>query len=317
VLQGFDISPAGSSFAVRFTGAGSKFILLRDNLVHDGSAGAGISVDLGASDATIEGNEIWNFSRGGDIDSHGVVVQPTTARVRVLRNHIHGNNGDSVQCIGPEQVSTGGAPAVDVLIEGNYMHEDRENAVDIKTCTDVTIRGNRAHSYFKTTTANGEGIVIHNGATRVIVEGNDVSNANRGIVIGEQISDVMVRHNVFHDGNNERIGIYFYQGKTMQAYHNTLINLATGVKVGTATGVTVANNVFSGCGQSVTGSGAVDRNLFFQSPTAGTGAITGDPRLDAAFVPADGSPALDAAKPLPGEPAGCGAAPDLGAKERC
>ncbi len=317
VVEGFDISPATTAFAVRFTGAGSKGNVLRNNLVHDGGAGAGVSIDGGATDVLVEGNEIWNFSRGGDSDSHGVVVQPNTARVRILRNHIHHNNGDSVQCLGPETTSAGGDPARDVLIEGNYLHEDRENAVDIKTCHDVVIRNNRAHSYFDTATSNGEGIVVHYVATGVTVEGNDISDVNRGIVVGKQASNVLVRRNVFHDGNGERVGIYFYEGRSMQALHNTLVNLATGVKVGSATGITVSNNLFSNCGQGVSGSGTVDRNLFHRAPATGTGAVEGDPLLDADYVPRDGSPALDAAKVLPGEPAGCGAGPDLGAKERC
>lgn len=315
-LEGLEVRP-GANAGVRFTGTGAHHGALRNSVVRDGSAAYGVSVDLGATHVTIEGNEIMNIWRGADIDAHGIVIQPDAVGVRILGNEIHGNSGDSIQCIGPDQDAPSGQPARDLLIEGNFLHGDRENAVDIKHCLDVTIRGNVAVGYRKSATSNGEAIVIHKGARNVRVEHNDISESSRGIVTGVGASDVLVRRNVIHAPVDERVGILFGEGSNKTAIHNTIVGANRGVQIlAEARGVTVRNNLFSGVTQSVSGAASVDSNLFHAAPVAGAAAITGDPLLDGEFVPRLGSPAIDSA--VPGDEAPhCGVAPDVGANERC
>jgi len=315
-LVGLEVRP-GPHPGVRFTGPGAHHGVLANSVVRDGSAAYGVSVDLGATHVTIEGNEITNIWRGADVDAHGIVIQPDAVGVRILANEIHGNSGDSIQCIGPNQDAPDGQPARDLLIEGNYLHGDRENAVDIKHCVDVTIRGNVAVGYRRSATSNGEAIVIHKGARNVRVEHNDISESSRGIVTGVGASGILVRRNVIHAPVDEKIGILFGEGSGKTALHNTIVGAARGVQVlSTASGVTVRNNLFSGVAQPVTGNAVVESNLFHGAPVAGRAAISGDPLLDGEFVPRAGSAAIDRA--LPGDEAPfCGAAPDLGANERC
>ncbi len=315
-LEGLEVRP-GANAGVRFTGSGAHHGVLRGSIVRDGSAAYGVSVDLGANRITIEGNEIMNIWRGADVDAHGIVIQPDAVGVKILGNEIHGNSGDSVQCIGPNQDAPAGAPARDLLIEGNLFYGDRENAVDIKWCEGVVIRGNVARGYRKSATSNGEAIVIHRGARNVVVERNDISEASRGVVTGVGANEIVVRRNVIHRPVDEKVGIIFGEGSSQVARHNTIVGASRGVNVlAEARGVTVRNNIFSGCSQSVTGSATIDSNLFFGSPSAGSGAVTGDPQLDAEFKPAAGSAAIDRA--VPGDEAEvCGTAPDFGAIERC
>jgi nitrous oxidase accessory protein NosD len=315
-LEGIEVRP-GANAGVRFTGPGAHHGVLRDSVVRDGSAAYGVSVDLGATHITIENNEITNIWRGAGVDAHGIVIQPDSVGVRILGNEIHGNSGDSVQCIGPGQDAPNGQPARDLLIEGNLMYGDRENAVDIKWCEGVTIRGNVARGYRRSATSNGEAIVIHRGARNVVVERNDISEASRGIVTGVGANDITVRRNVIHQPVDEKVGILFGQGGNQVARHNTIIGAARGVQVlADAYGVTVRNNIFADVAQSLSGSATVERNLFHAAPTAGSGALSGDPMLDGEFFPRPGSPAIDAG--LPGDGAAiCGAGPDVGANERC
>lgn len=314
-LEGIEVTP-GAAFAVRFTGAGAHDSGLRESVLHDGAAGAGVSIDGEAANITIEGNEIYGFSRGGDIDSHGIVIQPRTSGTVVRGNEIHGNNGDSVQCIDPGAAG-GGAPARDILIEGNRMFGDRENAVDIKTCENVVIRGNVAHGYSASATSKGEAVVIHIGANNVLVEKNDLSDSARGVVTGVGAKNVTIRRNVIHDGRDEKTGILLGQGSNFTVLHNTVVGMSRGVLVlAEASGVSVKNNVFSGMSQSVSGSAVVETNLFFDAPPVGSGAVTGDPLLDGEYNPAADSPAIGAAQQVEGENF-CGSAPDLGAIERC
>src|SRR5690606_34028735 len=126
-------------------------------------------------------------------------------------------------------------------------------------------------------------------------ERNDISEASRGIVTGVGAKDITVRRNVIHQPVDEKVGILFGQGGNQVARHNTIIGAARGVQVlADAHGVTVRNNIFADVVQSLSASATVERNRFHGAPTAGSGALTGDPLLDGEFLPRAGSPAIDA-----------------------
>jgi len=316
ILDGIEVASTEPVFSVRFTGAGSHDNVLRNSVVRDGTGAAGVSIDLDASRILVEGNEIFNISRG-ETDAHGVVVQPTTREVRVVGNEIHGTSGDSVQCIGPGQDAVEGAPANGVVIEGNTFYDTRENAVDIKHCENVEIRGNVMHGFRVSSTSNGEAIVVHLLASNVKVEENDISNTSRGVVTGRGATNVVVRRNVIHDMADEMTAILFGEGSGFSAVHNTIVGAATGVQALAGSGMpAVRNNIFESVGAAVNGEAAVDTNLFSRTAATGENPVEGEAALDGENVPADGSAAIDNAAPVEEEPA-CGAGPDFGAIERC
>ncbi|MFP2929782.1 right-handed parallel beta-helix repeat-containing protein, partial [Pyxidicoccus sp. 3LG] len=226
LIEGFDIDVRSQrQVAVTFAGDTQGTVLARNEL-HHGAFGSGISTDAGATGVTIEDNHIHHFARGSD-DSHGVVVAPTSRDITVRGNDIHDNSGDSVQCLGPEGFSNA-TPAKGVLIEDNHMYDNRENAVDIKTCHDVTVRGNRMHGFAKSSTSRGEALVVHYSAKNVIVEDNDISNASLGIAVGGNRvnappTNVSVRRNRIHGLKTpEGSAIRIENGIDVRVLHNTI-----------------------------------------------------------------------------------------------
>ncbi|MFP2910316.1 nitrous oxide reductase family maturation protein NosD [Pyxidicoccus sp. 3LFB2] len=254
-IEGFELDVRGQrQVAVTFSGD-TEGTVLAGNHLHHGAFGSGISTDSGAHGVTIENNHIHHFARGSD-DSHGVVIAPTSRDITVRGNDIHDNSGDSVQCLGPEGYSNN-APARGVLIEDNRMYNNRENAVDIKTCHDVTVRGNRMHGFAKSSTSRGEALVVHYSAKNVIVEDNDISNASLGVAVGGNRvgappTNVSVRRNRIHGLKTpEGSAIRIENGADVRVLHNTIsgtngfalvLGHGTG---GDSTNVAVRNNLIA------------------------------------------------------------------------
>ncbi|XXF78734.1 right-handed parallel beta-helix repeat-containing protein [Myxococcaceae bacterium GXIMD 01537] len=282
-IEGLTVDVAGDrAFAVLWRGAGAHHGVLRGSTLKSGTNGAGANVAESASDILIEGNTIFDFDRSGD-DSHGVIVQTTARNVVVRGNDIHHNSGDGVQCIGPEGGATiAGTPFDNLLVEGNLLHDNHENGVDIKTCTRVTLRGNRIWGHHVTGTSKGEGVVVHLSARDVTVEDNEFFDNGRAISIGgvregPPPTHVIVRRNLVRDGGrvgtDEGMGIRVGTSIDVAVQHNTLWNLP-GVGLdfgrgdsGPSQGLDVRNNVLAGCGTVLrAGSGragaVVDANLY-------------------------------------------------------
>ncbi|WP_426745710.1 right-handed parallel beta-helix repeat-containing protein [Myxococcus faecalis] len=253
-IEGFEFDVRGQrQVAVTFAGDTQGSVLANNDL-HHGSFGSGISTDAGARGVTIENNHIHHFAQGST-DSHGVVIAPTSKNITVRGNDIHDNSGDSVQCLGPEGFSND-APAAGVLIEGNDMYDNRENAVDIKTCHDVTVRGNRMHGFTKSATSRGEAIVVHYSAKNIIIEDNDISQSSLGVAIGGNRlnappTNVSIRRNrIFNLKTPEGSAIRIENGVDVRVLHNTVtgtngfalvLGHGTG---GDSTNVAVRNNIF-------------------------------------------------------------------------
>jgi hypothetical protein len=241
VVSGFDIQVAGSQVhGVRFEGA--HFSVVRDSEVSGGTGPAGVVFHSGATDIGFLGNKVHDYSWGTQ-DSHGMLVLPDTARLVIQGNESWGNGGDSFQCQGTD-VATGTALPTDIFVENNRFHEDRENAVDIKTCDRVTLRGNKFYGYRPAATApQGAAVVIHMSARRILVEGNRLWNNGRGLTLGgvqvwsEPVTDVIIRRNLVFDsttlnggsGDGLRVGT----SRRVRIHHNTLAFLPiTGITVG-------------------------------------------------------------------------------------
>ncbi len=352
IIDGFEFDAQGAAqVAVTFSGT-TQGSVLRNSELHHGAFGSGVNTADAATGVTIENNHIHHFSRGSD-DSHGIVITPTSQDITVRNNVIHDNSGDSVQCIGPEGFSTL-APAEKVVIEGNHMHSNDENAVDIKSCFGVTIRRNKMHGFRQSSSARGEAVVVHLSARDVVIEDNDISDAALGIAIGGnagnygQVSNVSIRRNRIRDTvAPEGTGIRIEGSQNVRVLHNTITNTAGfAFSVGHGTNgasnnTLVKNNIFGSRAAvnlgSLTPGMDMDYNLYL--PNAGffqgsmfvpssswTGMTLGSWRAtghDAHSV--QGSPLASGSLVLPGSDAVdrgvdiglafCGSAPDLGAFE--
>jgi nitrous oxidase accessory protein NosD len=349
VVDGFEVDLQGqAAFAVTFQGDVSGSVLANSEL-HDGTLGGAITTYDDAKGATIENNHIHGFQKtGGNGDSHGVVVQASSKDITVRNNDIHDNSGDSVQCLGPEGFSQL-PPADGLLVENNHFYDNRENAVDIKTCKNVVVRNNRMHGFKPSSTAKGDAVVVHMSASNVTVEGNDISDAAKGISVGGNHegpvpSGVVVRRNRVHDitkaSGGEGSGIRLENSDGTVVVNNTVTGVAgtalllghgtggptsnltlqnniidgeTDVSIGSERpGLKIGKNLYGGAGRFLIGTSDAVDFAGFQAKSGDKTSSLGNPGLDrATFAP--GSAAIDQGQDV--KLKFCGAAPDIGAVE--
>lgn len=262
-IEGLTFDVAGDrAFAAFWRGAGAHDGILRGCTLKNGTEGAGVYVAEQAHDVLIEGNAIFNFQRTGK-DSHGVVVETNSRNVIVRSNDIHHNSGDGVQCLGPEGGATDpGTPFDNLLVEDNDLHENHENGADIKTCTNVTLRGNRIWGHRRTSTSAGEGVVVHMSARGVTLERNVVRDNGLGIVIGgvrtgAPPTNIVLLRNLVLNGYNadgsQGSGIRVDTSVNVKVHHNTVWNMPANCLVvgngesGPSQNVEVRNNLLGSC----------------------------------------------------------------------
>ncbi|WP_338869442.1 right-handed parallel beta-helix repeat-containing protein [Myxococcus stipitatus] len=230
IVEGFEIDVRGEEcFGVSFTGdtTGSK---LTHCTVHNGTLGAGISIHGNAQGVVIKDNHIHNF-RKKITDSHGIVIQAPSQNVTIRNNEIRGNAGDAIQCenIDPSKEARG------INIIKNKLHHNGENGVDIKTCKEVVIRDNTMSRFRKSETSAGEAIVIHYSAQDVLIEGNHISDAGRGISVGGSLvggqpspQNVMVYGNtitnIIKSGSSDGVGIRVENASDVDIVGNSISN---------------------------------------------------------------------------------------------
>ena len=141
----------------------------------------GAAVMARGSDVVIYRNNIHHNvtddpKKGGDC--HGVRPGVGAKRVWVLENEIHHNSGDAIQachqCEPRPQY---------IYIGRNVLHEDRENAVDLKFAADIVISQNVVYGYKNATTSDGSAMVLgSDGApNRPWVIFNEIYDSDNGI----------------------------------------------------------------------------------------------------------------------------------------
>ncbi|RKH54337.1 hypothetical protein [Corallococcus llansteffanensis] len=210
-------------------------------------------------------------------DGHAISIYPDSHHVLLTENTLNDNSGDGVQCVGPVYVEPAGTGTVrphDILMIDNTIANtsssdgNTENAVDIKDCDRVTIRGGHV-SHFRATrnatgnASKGEAIVAHFNAQGILIEGVDIADTCRGINLGrfdsnEQLANVVIRRNIIRDPTlttarcpsnavwmTRVTGVDLYHN-TFDGWENAFVSVGeemTGVNV---TNVDVWNNIFKG-----------------------------------------------------------------------
>ncbi|MBU1239133.1 right-handed parallel beta-helix repeat-containing protein, partial [Myxococcota bacterium] len=161
-------------------------IVIADNHIHDNG------------DATL-----------AERDIHGVGIGANVQDLWMVDNHLHNNSGDSVQIayynVPPVNISNR------IYIARNHMHEDQENAVDLKGCRDVIISQNRIWGYSGLSrgvaVGYGTGIVIHEAdehAENVLVLYNEISDCtSTGITVSHSTTEIFLVGNLIHDNRFE------------------------------------------------------------------------------------------------------------------
>ncbi len=226
---------------------GAHHAVVQNCVVRDGSGPSGIPVYAGAHDVGILRNRISNYRwyvNGARRDSHGIHILPDATRILVQGNESTGNSGDGLQCTGVAEAGYGSSNPSDVVIEDNRFHHNAENAVDIKSCARVTVRGGAAdgskfygHRPADDTgnTCAGAAVVVHYNARQILIERTRFWDNGMGIAVGRDdtlVSDVVIRHNVFFANTTELKGC------------------GDGVRIAHARNVEISNNTFDGMPRS-------------------------------------------------------------------
>jgi nitrous oxidase accessory protein NosD len=134
------------------------------------------------------------------------------------------------------QCQAGEGPAQGLIVETNEMHDNGENGMDIKQCYGVTVRNNQMYGFPNPTirpvgSSAGEAVLISRGARDVLIQGNDISRAGRGISV---LSQVAPPENIRLEGN------------TIQNIRNFPEHNGQGIRVAGGRNVTVVDNVVEG-----------------------------------------------------------------------
>jgi nitrous oxidase accessory protein NosD len=224
-----DVDGAPQAAVVFHTGADES--RLTESELRDGRAGGGVIVQ-GARHVRILNNLIHHFIKPLD-DSHGIVVVGPSQDVIIRGNNIHNNSGDSIQCQG------GTGPAQLLLVETNLLHDDGENGVDIKECNDVVIRNNDLSGFPNPVvrlpgSSAGEAVLVSRGARGVVIQGNTIARAGRGVSILAQVAppeDIRIERNTIRNIRNfpahNGQGIRISGGRNVQVLENTVENTAS------------------------------------------------------------------------------------------
>jgi hypothetical protein len=127
-------------------------------------------------------NEIHNNGDSAspvEIDIHGIKPDSGSSYIWYVDNHVHHNGGDAIQ-IGD---AASKEPWVHhVFVGRNTMHEDREEAVDIKRARDVIVSENVAYGYVRSSTSRGGVAVAHDKGEWIWFIANTAHSSAEGFV---------------------------------------------------------------------------------------------------------------------------------------
>ena len=234
-------------------------IALRHSVVRNYSPrNAGAAVNVNGRQIVIFANEIHangNAAGAEEVDVHGVKLSAGDEQVWIVGNNIHHNGGDAVQ-IGSAKSAEPWARFV--YVARNRMHEDRENAVDVKQARDIIVSANEMYGYTRTSSSGGEALAAHNNPERVWVINNRVHDAARGIVstgargffvIGNLVHDI--REPGFSQTSvTQGHAVMTRATSSAAVVGNTVHNVDHGFGFGAGHPVDIANNIVAGVSKS-------------------------------------------------------------------
>lgn len=201
-------------------------------------------------------------------DAMGVGVLQSQ-HVWIVDNHIHHNGGDSVQI-----QST---LAKYIYIGRNVLHEDRENAVDIKQSEHVIVSDNDMYGYRVVSTSNGDAVVVHYTPTlNIWITHNRIYDSYHAISSGAGPDFLYITDNVIH--NIGDCAIQFWNNKSVYIVGNTIYDTGGGISATqTNTALYMSNNIIANLkadddihleiASTMADASNASYNLFYQSGT--------------------------------------------------
>ena len=283
ILQGLDLTKnrrngptvqvLGTTPSANPADGPAHHLAIRDGVIRESMAGAAVLIRHAATDVLIQNNEIRDHHRwqSGSLvaysrlntsyrraDANAVNLEGTAtgtvARIQVSGNHMHDNGGDGLQCLGVDD--NAGAHSHDPAnldMVDNRIDHNAEDAIDIKSCQGVSIRGSRSPVLtgsaagnklygFRPTdktadmpgnTSGGGAIVVHYFARRVLIENTRIWDACRGISIGRAdkfgVQDVVIRRTLIFglvtSTDCPGLAVNLTLAQRVDIYHNTFTGI--------------------------------------------------------------------------------------------
>ena len=248
-------------------------IAIRQNNIRDGKSGAAVLIRHAATDVLVDGNAIYGHHQwvsGSNVayarvnasyrrsDANAVNLEGTAGaqvtRVQIRSNDMHHNGGDGIQCIGvDDNAGPRSNDPADLDAVDNRIHHNEEDAIDIKSCQRVSIRGSRSPELAGSAAGNklygyrptdhsadlprnhsgGGAIVIHYFARAVEVKNTRIWDSCAGIGIGRDdkngVKDVVIQRTLIFglvSGTNcAGSGVRITLAERVDMFHNTLADI--------------------------------------------------------------------------------------------
>jgi len=259
IVENLEFYRSDLSIVHRIDGAGNQqtvhhVAVRHSELRHDGLSrgGSAIAVNSSIQDSWVNNIVIYynQISYYGDWqsltenDALGVSASTYAEYVWIVDNNIHRLGGDAVR--------TGTNPAGGITTENtgryvyigrNDMHDNRENALDIKVSRDIVISQNKMHGFRGSSSSEGAAFVVHYNAENIWVLFNEIYDAVVGAIsTGSQNFSVI--GNVFY--NISDAAIKFRSTNDANVFGNTVHNAFIGVEIeSSANNARVINNIIS------------------------------------------------------------------------
>jgi hypothetical protein len=216
----------------------------------------------GIADHIADGIIIYNntISNFGDTlsttenDYHGLMPSSYSRNSWILNNTLYKNGGDGVQ-VGSVGYTEAERPKY-VYIGNNIIHENRENALDIKSADHVVVSSNTCYGYAPTSSSAGEGIVAHDNPNNVWIINNIVHDSTIGITTTASTETYFIGNIVYACPT----AIHFRGATTGGIINNTLYGYTSGITTEVG-GLKILNNILANR-QGTTGN-----DLYFGSTT--------------------------------------------------
>jgi hypothetical protein len=221
-------------------GAGAHDIAVDQSHIYEGE-GPAVLLRAGSSGVTLSNCHIHQ--------SKGVRIEAGVSRVTLRNNHIHHNRSASVTVGGGEAK----APAREVAIVGNRIHNDHGPALVLSACDGVSISRNRFSNYRPDPEegTRGDAIVVGSGCRAVTFENNTVLEATNAIRVGASAGEAAAPERISFSRNYfrneltpESAAVSIERARDVRFSNNVVEGYAEPFRVGVdARGVTVANNL--------------------------------------------------------------------------
>jgi hypothetical protein len=181
--------------------------------------------------------------------SKGVRIESGASHVTLRNDHIHHNRAASVTVGGGDASA---APARDIVLEGNRIHNDHGPGLVLGRCEKVSLSRNRLSNYRPDPEEGrtGEAIRVGAGCRDVTFSNNTVLEASIAVQIGAAAGGapperILFSRNYFQNQlTADSVGFAIERASDVRVANNVLDHYAVPFQVGAeARAVTVANNL--------------------------------------------------------------------------